>query len=95
MPKRNPKQKSRHGRNHEQEDEHSGEDFRRELERRINRFRAQERADLDAMKRRDPAGWQAAFDAAVEQAIAEARAGTIAFWTGDPHLFEEDPEICD
>ncbi len=71
------------------EPEQSGEDFLRELEHRINRLRGQERAELDEMKRRDPAGWQAAFDAAVEEAVTTARAGTIAFWTGNPHLFEE------
>jgi hypothetical protein len=69
--------------------EESGEDFRRELEQRINRVRAEERAQLNAMKRANPERWQAAFDAALEEAIADARASTIAFWTGDPHLFEE------
>jgi hypothetical protein len=69
--------------------EDSGEDFRRELEQRINRFRAGERAQLDAMKRANPERWQIEFEAALEEAIANARAATIAFWTGDPHLFEE------
>jgi hypothetical protein len=70
-------------------EEPSPEDFRRELEQRINRHRASQRAALDEMKRRDPAAWAAAFDAAMAQAIAQARETTIAFWTGDPHLFAE------
>ncbi len=70
-------------------DEPDGEGFRRELEHRINRQRAAERAELDDMKRRNPAEWQAAFDGAVEKAITQARESKIAFWTGDPHLFEE------
>lgn len=71
------------------EPEQSGDAFRLELEHRINRHRAEQRALKDDLKRADPARWQAEFDAAVEDAVAAARAATIAFWTGDPHLFEE------
>jgi hypothetical protein len=75
--------------------EESGEDFRRALGLRNNRYRAEERTRLDAMKRANPERWQTAFEAALEKAIADARANTIAFWTGDPDLFEEEGELAD
>lgn len=73
----------------EKEPEPDGEAFLHELERRINLFRAQERAELDELKRTQPALWQMKYEEALNKAVEDARASTEAFWTGDPHLFEE------
>jgi hypothetical protein len=69
----------------EAEPDEDGEVFRRDLQRRIDRDRLEQRKEQDELKARDPVAWQRAYEAARAEALEKVE----AFWLGDPRLFEE------
>lgn len=64
--------------------EPDGDVFRLDLERRINEYQLQARRERDELKKNNPAAWNAQYEAARAEALAQVD----ALWIGDARMFE-------